>query len=57
MVRFWQGITEVKMVQYWQGITEVQMVQYWQGITEVLAKKPVPVPLCPVQVSHAQAWD
>jgi hypothetical protein len=29
---------------------------YRQGTTEVLGEKPVPVPLCPPQISHLPAW-
>ena len=29
----------------------------WQGKTEVLGEKPVPVPLCPPQISHGLARD
>jgi hypothetical protein len=30
---------------------------YRQGKTEVLGEKPVPVPICPPQISHGLTWD
>ena len=36
----------------------VAMVEWhWQGRTEVLRYKPVPLPLCPPQISHGLTWD
>jgi hypothetical protein len=29
---------------------------YWQEKAEVLEEKPVPVPLCPLQIPHGRAW-
>jgi hypothetical protein len=29
----------------------------WQQKTEVLGKKPVPEPLCPLQIPHGLTWD
>jgi hypothetical protein len=30
---------------------------YWKGKTEELREKPVPVPLCPPQISHGLTWE
>jgi len=35
------------------------MEDWWDGTdvkTEILGEKPVPVPYCPPQISHALAW-
>lgn len=31
--------------------------KWWQEKTEALREKSVPVPLCPLQISHGLAWD
>ena len=30
---------------------------YWHAKSEVFRQKPVPVPLCPTQISHGLAWN
>jgi len=37
--------------------TARRIVEYWQANAEVSGDKPVPVPLCPIQISHQLTWN
>jgi hypothetical protein len=41
----------------WKWVWRINEVILTQGKTGVLGEKPVPVPLCPLQISHALTWN